>query len=254
MATSVACSFFVFLLLGHPALSCMLRVIQCRYEAKDGKLPCHCVRQPLPNTIHDILEVSEKQRALLTADSIQLDNCTAEHYHLKLDLDLASTVEDITLRNLRSSKMTINGYLERNVTIRIVVDDPPVKNTIRRAELQGKVVCGSSYSMLEIHLSGIDQLFFQRFFFRNSTSGCAFNLWVHGASEVIMDESKLGVEVFSKVDSGECRLDGMKIGCDALFLEHELSPSRTLTVVVAGIICLCLGALGVICTKNPKKL
>jgi len=234
----------------------MLRVIQCRYEAKDGKLPCHCVRQPLPNTIHDILKVSEKQRSVLPdVDSIQLDNCTAEHYHLKLDLDLVSPVGEITLRNLRSSKMTINGYLERNVTIHIVVDDPPVKNTIRRAELQGKVVCGSSSSILEIHLSGIDQLSFQRFFFRNSSSGCVFNLRVDGASEIIMDESKLGVEVFSKVDSGgECRLDGMKIGCEALFMQHELAPSRTLTVVVAGIICLCIGALGVICTKNPKKL
>jgi len=168
--------FFTFLLLPHAAFSCMLRVIQCRYEAKDGKVPCHCVRTPLPNTIHDILQVSENQRSVLPTDSIQLDNCTAEHYHLKLDLDLASTVEDITLRNLRSSKITINGYLERNVTMRIVVDDPPVKNTIRRAQLQGKVVCGSASSILEIHSSGIDQLSFERFFFRNSSSGCGFNL------------------------------------------------------------------------------
>jgi len=56
-----------------------------------------------------------------------------------------------------------------------------------------------------------------------------------------MEESKLGVEVFSKMDNGaECRLDRRRIGCEALFLQNELSKSRTLTVVVAGIICLCI--------------
>ena len=96
------------------------------------------------------------------------------------DLDSETIVEDITLRNLRSSKVTIYGYLERwrdagfyknnpnddlrfdtnnifvfshwwsvllsfktdlpffrNITLRIVVDDPPVKNTIRKTEFQG---------------------------------------------------------------------------------------------------------------------
>jgi len=233
----------------------MLRVIQCRHEPTEGKLPCHCVRPPLPNTIHDILKVSSTPKSLLPVESVLLDNCTAEHYHLKLDLDSETIVEDITLRNLRSSKVTIYGYLERNITLRIVVDDPPVKNTIRKTEFQGKVICGSRSSILEIHLAGIDRISFQRFFFRNSSSGCSFNLKIHGSPKVIMDESKLGVEVSSTVgDRGECRRDGRNIGCEYLFLETQLSPSRTLTVVVVGIICLCLGALGVICTKNPKKL
>merc|ERR1719204_2612036 len=52
-----------------------------------------------------------------------------------------------------------------------------------------------------------------------------------------MDESKLGVEVSSTVgDRGECRRDGRNIGCEYLFLETQLSPSRTLTVVVVGIL------------------
>ena len=95
-------------------------------------------------------QVSSTPKSLLPVESVLLDNCTAEHYHLKLgliaiiiivtrpvttinnhwrtcnlisrnastsknspDLDSETIVEDITLRNLRSSKVTIYGYLER---------------------------------------------------------------------------------------------------------------------------------------------
>ena len=226
------------------------------FVGSDSGLSCSCLRDPQPSTIQDFnYETLQYQEEGL--DQVTLDNCSASHYTVLMQLgEVGVFLRRFTFKNFVSLKLIIDGEIKENVTVDIENFNGVFGNVLGQVELKGIVRCFSSdgdsdRKSLRIKINKVDSVTVSNFFIKDLDNACDVFFSVSDSSRFTVKESKFNKNISGNIVSRQCVRNKDEVDC-SLVLEEDRQPDFTTVqavMLVMGIFA--LGSISFIVSKVP---